>query len=66
MQRNLDVRQQADRSAVLLWQIAEGLGITDATFSRWLRKELPPERKREIFDIINQIAEARKEETDCS
>ena len=62
MQKNLDIRQRAADNAVLLWQIADNLGVADATFSRWLRKELPPETKQRIFEIIDKIAKGEQTE----
>ena len=38
---NRDIRRAAAFSGVCLWQIADSLGITDANFSRKLRRELP-------------------------
>lgn len=46
---NQDIRQIAAESSVKLWMIADALGITDSSFSRKLRKELPQEEKEKIF-----------------
>lgn len=54
--RNKDIRESAAKDGVKLWQIAEAIGISDSSFSRRLRKELPPEAKAEIFSIINRLA----------
>lgn len=54
---NLEIRNEANAHGVRLWQIAEALGVTDGTFSRWLRRELPEERKAEIMGIIEKLAE---------
>lgn len=53
---NVDVRRAAAESGVRLWQVADALGIADSSFSRKLRKELPPEAKRRVFDIINKLS----------
>lgn len=52
---NNDIKQQAKISGVCLWQVAQGLGITDSTFSRKLRIELPEKEKERIFNIIEEI-----------
>ena len=52
---NNDIKSTAKSKGVLLWQIADKLGITDATFSRKLRHELPPEEKQKIFSIIDEL-----------
>ena len=56
MQRNLDIREAAQNNAVLLWEIADKLGVTDSHFSRKLRHELPKAEKDRIFSIIEEIA----------
>ena len=53
---NLDIRNTAAGNGVRLWQIAEALGIADCSLSRKLRKEMPAEKKQEIFGIIERLA----------
>lgn len=53
---NKDVREEAKRAGVFLWQIAEQFEMNDGNFSRKLRKELPEEEKRQIFAIIAELA----------
>ena len=57
MKNNQEIRTAALNAGVRLWQIADALGITDASFSRLLRHELTPEKKQQIFQIIDQIRE---------
>ena len=54
--KNQDIRDAAKKSGIKLWQIAEKLGIWDATLSRKLRKELPHEDKEKIIGIIAELA----------
>lgn len=56
MKLNGSVREAALRNGILLWQIAEELGVSDGTFSRKLRKELPPEETQKILSIIDRLA----------
>lgn len=58
---NLDIRQKAKCSGVKLWEIAEGIGITDSNFSRKLRRELPKEERERILRLIDEIAAEREE-----
>ena len=44
-QSNKDIRAAAAAAGVFLWQIAEAIGVTDGTFSRKLRRELPDDEK---------------------
>lgn len=53
---NTQIREAAAASGIKLWQIADVLGIADATFSRKLRKELPPEEKQRILEAIDRLA----------
>lgn len=53
---NQDIRREARENDLKLWQIADALGVTDATFSRKLRKELPDETKAKIRAIIKELS----------
>ena len=53
---NTDLREYAKNHKVKLWKIADSLGITDTNFSKKLRYELSPEKKKEIFAIIDELA----------
>ena len=53
---NILIRRTAAAAGVRLWQIAEKLGMSDASFSRKLRLELPEGEQKKIFAIIETIA----------
>lgn len=53
---NQDIRAYAKQKNVKHWQIAEALGMTDTNFSRKLRHELPPDEKRKIMEVIDNLA----------
>lgn len=53
--KNQDIRQEVKEAGLHLWQIAEGLGMTDGNFSRLLRHELPEEKKSRIRTIISEL-----------
>lgn len=53
---NLDIKQRAIAADVKLWQIGKALGMSDFTFSRKLREELPEDEKAKIFEIIDRLA----------
>ncbi len=57
---NQDIRALAKDNGVKLWQIAETLKITDTMFSKWLRHELPDEKKSKIRSAVNQIVSERQ------
>jgi hypothetical protein len=58
--KNLDVRQAAKANGVPLWRIAEGLGVVDATLSRWLRHELSAEKKAKAMEVIERQSQGGK------
>lgn len=54
--KNQDIRRSAAGAGVKLWQIAEELGISDCSFSRKLRHELPEDEKQRILGIIRALS----------
>jgi len=65
MTQNKNIRDTAKVKGVRLWEVADKLGIADTTMSRWLRKELPDDKKCSILAIIDEIA-IEKENAACS
>ena len=59
-QSNKDIREAAASAGVFLWQVAEAIGVTDGTFSRKLRRELPDDDKAVILQIIQQLSSSAK------
>lgn len=55
---NQDIRNEAKKAGVRMWEIAEKYGTVDAVFSRKLRHELSEDEKTKIFSIINELREA--------
>ena len=55
MYKNKELRLEIAGAGLLLWQIADKLGIADTTFSRKLREELPEEEKTKIRSIIKEL-----------
>lgn len=56
---NLLIRQEAKRSGVALWEVAEALGVADSTLYRQLRRELPAEKQKKALAAIQAIAAQR-------
>lgn len=55
---NVDIRQYALQKRVNLWQVSEKLGYShESAFSRVLRHELTEDKKKEIFQIIDELSE---------
>ncbi len=59
MKANNDIRIKAKEKGIHLWEVADRLNITDATFSRKLRKELPSAEKEKILAIIDELAKEK-------
>lgn len=53
---NLDVRKRIATNLLKHWQIAEELNINEAVFSRWMRKELPPDRRMQVLAAIEKLS----------
>lgn len=53
---NERIKRHAKDRGVKLWEVAYRYGITDATFSRKLRRELPTQEQERIMEIINELA----------
>lgn len=53
---NTEIREFAKENKVRLWEIADRLNVADTTFSKKLRRELLPEEKAAIMNIISDIA----------
>lgn len=49
---NERIRQAAKAANVPQWKIAELLGVSEATMTRMLRRQLPPEREAELLALI--------------
>ena len=58
---NTEIRDAAKRNGVRLWQVAEGIGISDAAFSRKLRRELPADEREKVLNVIDKLAAESRE-----
>lgn len=53
---NADIRRAARMADVAQWEICERLGISEPTLTRWLRTELPEEKRQRILAVIDEIS----------
>lgn len=53
---NKEIREAAKRKNVRLWQVAEGVGLSESYFSRKMRRELPQQEKESILNLIDNLA----------
>ncbi len=53
---NAQIRAAAKDAGVYLWEVAEKYGVTDASFSRILRRELPTQERDKVLTIIKELS----------
>ena len=56
MKNNQDIRKHAKDKGVFLYEVADSLGISEPTLTRWLRGKLTAERKTDILNAIDSVA----------
>lgn len=59
LHRNTDVREA--RGKIPFWLIAEKLDVHENTLRNWMKKELPPHKKKEILAAVAEIKKELKE-----
>lgn len=59
--KNVQIRTAMRVSDVKQWEVAEQLGISEVTVCRWLRTELPDDKKRQILQAISDVKAKRNE-----
>ena len=52
---NNEIRTLIQKHRIRHYEVASKLGISECTLSRWLRRELPMEKKKEIIEAINSL-----------
>ena len=55
VKRNTEIRAAAKNAGVFLYEIAEKLDVSEPTFNRYLRKELPEGLKAKALAAIEEI-----------
>lgn len=65
MKANMQIRRLAGEKLIFQWQIADRLGVSEPTFYRWMRKELPEEKRKQVINAILDIEAEQKEGTKC-
>lgn len=52
---NEKIRDAMRIANVRQWEVADALGVHEATFCVWLRHELPAEKQNEILATIDKL-----------
>lgn len=53
--KNIDIRLAIANKRLRNYEVAAACGVSEFTFSRWLRQELPQEKKKRILDVIESL-----------
>ncbi len=61
---NTIIRKTAKEKGVCLWEIANALGICEASMTRKMRNDLPEAETKKLLDIIEKLS-AQKENASC-
>ena len=64
MKTNTEIRlklERARKSGIYSYEVASLLGVSDVTFSKWLRRELTPGRKAQIMAATDRLIIAAME-----
>lgn len=51
-----EIKAEAKKHGVYLWQVAKAAGISEPTLTRWLRGELTQEQKEMLLTAIRKAA----------
>ena len=54
---NNDVRTVLKMKQIPMWKVAEAIGISEATITRWFREPLSKEHYNKVIRAINEIEE---------
>lgn len=52
---NKEIRELIAKRRLKYFEVAKALGVSTYTFSHWLQNELPPQKKKEILEVIKNI-----------
>ena len=52
---NLDIRECAKKAGVYLWEIAAAIGVSEPTFNRRMRVEMPDNEKEQVKKVISRL-----------
>lgn len=59
-QKNAEIRAAITAARLRQWEVAALLGISENTLVRWLRYELPEEKRRLILNAIESEVKRRE------
>ena len=52
---NAEIREILRKKRIRHYEVAEQLGVSEYSFCKWLRSELPPDKREEVLEAIKKI-----------
>lgn len=52
---NQEIKAKIKEAGLKQWQVAQRCGVVESTLIRWLRFDLPEERRKAIYDAIEAL-----------
>lgn len=62
MKANCEIRSECRKYGIKQWELAEWIGISEATMTRKLRQELPSEQRDHILSMLYKLVEHKAEQ----
>ena len=57
--QNKDLRDAIRIANVRQWEVSEAIGISEMSMVKWLRRELPVDKKMRVQEGIRKVLETR-------
>ena len=57
--QNKDLRDAIQIANVRQWEVADAIGISEMSMVKWLRRELPVDKKMRVQEGIRKVLETR-------
>ena len=57
---NTELRAYAKEKRVFLWQVADAIGVSEATLIRWFRFPLSEDKKAAFIKAVDELSKERE------
>lgn len=52
---NIEIREMLRKKRIRHYEVSAVLGISEGTFCKWLRSELPPDKRDRVIEAIDKL-----------
>ena len=59
--RNQDLKDEMRIAGVRQWEVAEAMGVSEMTLVKWMRFELPEDKRQRVLQAIEQIKQSKRD-----